>query len=74
VTLIVIDIGETAADVPAVLATMDGDGLELVGVDGSHVGCRIAGIVEEGHPGFLDPGKVEQLYVSPLEGSRRTRP
>jgi hypothetical protein len=70
-TRIVIDIGETAADVPAVLAAMDGDGLELVGVDGSHVGCRIAGIVEEGHPGFLDPDQVEQLYVSQLEGIKR---
>ena len=43
---IVVDIGDSAADVPAVLAAMDGPGLELVGVDGSHVGCRIAGIVE----------------------------
>ena len=41
---IVLDIGDSAADVPAVLAAMDGDGLELVGVDGSHVGCRFAGI------------------------------
>jgi hypothetical protein len=65
---IVIDIGDSAADVPAVLAVMDGDGLELVGVDGAHVGCRIAGIVEEGHPGFLDPDQVERVYISPLEG------
>jgi hypothetical protein len=36
-------------------------------VDGSHVGCRIVGIVEEGHPGFLDPDKVEPVYISPLE-------
>jgi hypothetical protein len=42
---IVIDIGESSADASAVLWAMDGDGLELVGVDGSHVGCRIAGIV-----------------------------
>jgi hypothetical protein len=47
---------------------MDGDGLDLVGVDGSHVGCRIAGIVEEGHPGLLDPDQVEQVWISPLEG------
>jgi hypothetical protein len=64
---IVLDIGDSAADVPAVLRAMDGFGLELVGVDGSHVGCRIVGIVEEGHPGFLDPDKVEPVYISPLE-------
>jgi hypothetical protein len=64
---IVFDIGDSDADVPAVLRAMDGDGLELVGVNGWEVGCRIAGIVEEGHPGLLDPDKVEQLYVSALE-------
>jgi hypothetical protein len=64
---IVLDIGESADDVPSVLRAMDGDGLELVGVDGSHVGCRITGIVEEGHPGFLNPDKVDgPLYVSDL--------
>lgn len=66
---IVLDIGESGADVPAVLRAMDGDGLDLVGVDGSHVGCRIAGIVEEGHPGLLDPDQVEQVWISPLEES-----
>lgn len=44
---IIIDIGDSSADVPAVLRAMDGDGLELTGVDGSHVGCRVAGIVPD---------------------------
>jgi hypothetical protein len=45
---IVLDIGDTRADVPAVLAAMDGDGAELIGVNGWHVGCRITGLLREG--------------------------
>jgi hypothetical protein len=45
---IVIDIGETQADAVAILQAMDGDELELVGTDDSHVGCRIYGVLNEG--------------------------
>jgi hypothetical protein len=45
---IVIDIGESMADVPAILAAMDGDGLTLTGVNGTQIGCRIAGFLREG--------------------------
>ena len=46
-TYIVLDIGTSKADVPAILKAMDGDGLEIVGVDGSHVGARIVGFLYE---------------------------
>jgi hypothetical protein len=59
---IVLDLGDTAADVPAILAAMDGDGLELVGVDGSHVGCRIAGIIRN------DSTEDARLILSGLLG------
>lgn len=37
--------------------------------------ATVVGVVEEGHPGFLDPDKVEgPLYVSPLtEGQDAVR-
>ena len=58
---IVIDIGDSRADQRAVLAAMDGDGLDLVGVDGWHVGCDLVGVLREGC--VFGPYDIEPITV-----------
>lgn len=64
--LVVLDLGGTAADVESVLSVMDGDGLELVGVDGSHVGCRVIGLLREVAAPI--PGKRYRIELVEVEG------
>jgi len=57
---IVIEIDDTRTDVLAVLTAMDGPGLELIGVDGAHAGCRVYGLLREGC--VFGPYDIVPLY------------